>query len=171
MAEFRQTEGSEVRSSPRDRFHPSGAESGPLSQFGALCWRRTPDGIQVLLVTSRDTGRWIIPKGWPVPGMAPEESAMQEAWEEAGVRGTADPRALGVYCYDKVIDRSTTPPRSVPCVVMVFAVETAARVRDFPEADERRHKWLSRTKAARRIAEPELAALISTFDPDAPGRA
>jgi 8-oxo-dGTP pyrophosphatase MutT (NUDIX family) len=155
-----------MKRSPAETFRPADAGESPLTQYGALCWRRGDDaGIQVLLVTSRETGRWIIPKGWPIAGLPPEATAAREAWEEAGVRGTPSPRPLGVYAYDKVIDRACAPPRSLPCVVAVYAVETSGRARDFPESDERRCKWMSRKKAARKVAEPELSALIAAFDP------
>jgi 8-oxo-dGTP pyrophosphatase MutT (NUDIX family) len=166
MQDKGQTTGQDVKRSPAESFRPAGTESGPATQYGALCWRQGEDGPQVLLVTSRDTGRWIIPKGWPMPGLQPEETAAREAWEEAGVRGVASSRALGVYTYDKVIDRQATPPVSVPCVVAVYPVNAVSRDRNFPEADERRHKWMSRKKAARKVDEPELAALIAGFEPD-----
>lgn len=156
-----------MQRSPAETFRPPGPDATPSTQYGALCWRRTGEGIQVLLVTSRETGRWVIPKGWPVPGLAPEESAAREAWEEAGVQGTAMPRAIGVYSYDKITDRKVDPPESFPCAVAVYPVEVTASARDFPEAEERRRKWMSRRKAARKVQEPELAALIAGFDPDA----
>lgn len=171
MKDRMQAAGSDVKRSSAETFRPSGREDGPVTQYGALCWRRTDDGLQVLLVTSRDTGRWVIPKGWPMDGLRPEETAAREAWEEAGVRGVASPRALGVYTYDKVIDRQAIPPTSVPCIVAVYPVHAVVRDRDFPEADERRLKWMSRKKAARKVDEPELSSLIATFEPEANGRA
>lgn len=161
-----QAAGTEVKRSPQASFSPG--DGGQVRiQCGALCWRRGPDGVQVLLVTSRDTGRWVIPKGWAVPGLTPAESAAREAWEEAGVRGTVMSQCLGVYSYDKVLDRSDDMPVTVPCIVSVYPIATARCARDYPEADERRQKWVSRAKAARKVDEPELAALIAAFDPDA----
>jgi 8-oxo-dGTP pyrophosphatase MutT (NUDIX family) len=171
MQDKRQTAGQDVKRSPAESFRPAGPDDTPVTQFGALCWRQGEDGVQVLLVTSRDTGRWIIPKGWPILGLRPEETAAREAWEEAGVRGVASSCALGAYTYDKVVDRLANPPVTMPCVVAVYALNVALRDRDFPEADERRHKWMSRKKAARKVDEPELAALIAAFEPDVPGRA
>jgi 8-oxo-dGTP pyrophosphatase MutT (NUDIX family) len=167
MTDPEQAAGQDMKRSPAETFRPAGAEDAPLTQYGALCWRRGDEGIQVLLVTSRETGRWIIPKGWPIAGLPPEATAAREAWEEAGVRGVPSPRPLGVYAYDKVIDRACVPPRSQPCVVAVYTVETTVKVRDFPESDERRSKWMSRKKAARKVAEAELSALIAGFDPAA----
>ena len=65
-------------------------KSESRTQFGALCFRRSKTqkaGVELLLVSSRDTGRWIIPKGWPMDRETPAAAAAMEAWEEAGVRG------------------------------------------------------------------------------------
>ena len=65
------------------------------TQYGALCWRMHRGKVEVLLITSRDTGRWVIPKGWPIAGLAPAETAAREAWEEAGVEGDIADDGLG----------------------------------------------------------------------------
>ena len=71
-------------------------------QVAAICYRTNEAGKEVLLITSRDTGRWIVPKGWPINHKTPSESAAQEAWEEAGVVGRADSRPLGLFSYTKI---------------------------------------------------------------------
>ena len=76
---------------------------GQSTQVAALCWRKHRDRVEVLLITSRDTGRWVLPKGWPIPGLNAHEAAAIEAWEEAGVRGPVTPDALGYFGYDKVM--------------------------------------------------------------------
>jgi 8-oxo-dGTP pyrophosphatase MutT (NUDIX family) len=115
--------------------------------------------VQVLLVTSRDTGRWVIPKGWPCDHLGPDASAAREAWEEAGVEGQIDPRCLGVFTYDKIM----RPKPSVPCVVGVYGLRVQKLQRRFPERSERRRKWFTLDKAARKVAEPELRALMLTM--------
>lgn len=132
-------------------------------QFGALCFRTSKTkkaGIEVLLVSSRDTGRWIIPKGWPVDRETPAAAAAMEAWEEAGVRGRAFETCVGHYSYHKWIDEEL----SLPVIVAVFPVEVLRIDDDFPEAGQRKRKWLSPKKAARRVSEPELRHLLSRFD-------
>ncbi len=136
----------------------------PRAQIGALCWRISRAGIEVLLVTSRETGRWVIPKGWLGIGLSAGEAAAREAWEEAGVRGRAGAE-LGVFTYDKVTDRDTKAAARVPCVVAVHAVEVTGKAKDFPEAGQRRVKWFERGKAARKVTEPALQSLILGFDP------
>ena len=105
-------------------------KSDVRKQFAALCYRVKKDKVQVLLVTSRGTGRWILPKGWPINNMTPYESAGQEAWEEAGVVGQPDPRPLGLFSYTKITDDE----RDFPCVAMVYAVHVTALEDDFPVA-------------------------------------
>jgi 8-oxo-dGTP pyrophosphatase MutT (NUDIX family) len=130
----------------------------PRTQYGAICWRPSKDGLQVLLVTSRETGRWVVPKGWPIKGMTPEQSAAREAWEEAGVRGPTGPHCLGIYSYDKLIG----PTRSaLPCVVALYGIKVAELAKRFPERLQRRRKWFSSTKAATKVDEPELRILLA----------
>lgn len=131
------------------------------TQFAALCYRIKNDKIQVLLVTSRGSGRWILPKGWPVNNATPHESAAQEAWEEAGVVGEPDPRPLGLYSYKKIMDGED----DFPCIAMVYAVRVKSLSKDYPEATERKRKWVSRKKAAAMVGEPELTRILRDFDP------
>ncbi|MGC8203646.1 NUDIX hydrolase [Aliiroseovarius sp. PTFE2010] len=131
------------------------------TQFGALCYRVRKDKPQVLLISSRGTGRWIIPKGWPMAGSTPAEAATIEAWEEAGVRGRVHGPCLGFYSYDKRIESG----EKFPCIVAVFAVSVAKLADDYPEADQRKRKWVSVKKAAKMVKEPELARIISRFSP------
>ena len=100
-----------------ETFTPSDAER--RTQFAALCWRSTRGRTEVLLVTSRETGRWVIPKGWPIAGLSPAEAAAREAWEEAGAKGKMAEQALGFFTYDKVLDRASDPV-ALPCIVAVF---------------------------------------------------
>jgi len=129
------------------------------TQYGALCWRLHRARVQFLLVTSRETRRWIIPKGWPMATRTPCEAAAIEAWEEAGVRGEVREDPLGAFGYLKVM----TPILSVPCAVSVFGLRVTAVERRYPEQDERRRKWFPVEKAMRRVAEPELRALMLEF--------
>lgn len=128
----------------------------PLMQVGAVCL--DPATGQVLLITSRGTGRWIIPKGWPMPGRTLAEAALQEAWEEAGVRAEAG-EDLGRYHYDKDQDRGF----AVPVEVRVFLVPVQALAEDYPEQGARSRRWFTPAEAAGRVAEPELAALLGTL--------
>ena len=130
------------------------------TQFGALCYRVQDDHVQVLLVSSRGTGRWIIPKGWPMDGETPAGAAATEAYEEAGVEGKISDICLGIYSYTKTIPKGD----NLPIVVAVFPFKVKRLLKDFPEAGQRKRQWFSLKKAAAMISEPELVPLISGFD-------
>ncbi len=129
-------------------------------QVAALCYKQTSETKEVLLITSRGTGRWIIPKGWPMNGKDASEAALQEAWEEAGVRkGTVTGEALGYYNYDKEL--KTGLP--VPVETLVFPVKVKELRDDFPEADERTRKWVSPEDAANMVQEPALQDMLRSL--------
>lgn len=130
----------------------------PAMQVAALC--RNPKNGKVLLITSRGTKRWIIPKGWPMPGRSLAAAAAQEAWEEAGVHGEVEERAMGSYHYDKWQDEGYT----IPVQVQVFSL-SADRLDDtFPETQQRRREWFTPTEAAARVDEPELKVMLARLD-------
>ncbi len=126
-------------------------------QVAALCTRQTKSGHEVLLVTSRDTGRWIIPKGWPIDGLDGAGTALQEAWEEAGVReAKAKKEPVGHFTYDKVLKDG-----SIEAVLTsVYHLRVTKLLDDFPEADQRQRSWVTPKIAAERVDEPELKALL-----------
>lgn len=139
-----------------------GARKGEVrSQFAALCYRIKRGKVQVLLVTSRGSKRWIVPKGWPMEGKTPAASAKQEAWEEAGVYGRSVGSCLGVYSYAKDVGAAD----ELPCLAMLYPVAVKSLAKKFPERGQRRRRWVSRKKAARLVSEPELARMILDFDP------
>lgn len=125
-------------------------------QFAALCLRRKAGKREVLLVTSRDTGRWVLPKGWQIEGRSGAETALIEAWEEAGVVGSLSGPAQGHYLYAKRLRQSV----SFACRVEVHPVKVSRLSADFPERAERRRKWMGLKAASKAVAEPELAALL-----------
>lgn len=129
----------------------------PAMQVGALCQDAARE--KVLLITSRGTGRWIIPKGWPMAGRSLAGAALQEAWEEAGVQGEIDPTELGRYTYDKVQDRGF----AIPVEVRIFKVTVARLAEDFPENDERDRQWFSPAEAGKLVAEPGLRTILRDF--------
>jgi 8-oxo-dGTP pyrophosphatase MutT (NUDIX family) len=140
-----------------------GAFLGPMFQrpkrlqMAALCHRGQGVAKEYLLVTSRDTGRWIIPKGWPIRGLSSSETALREAWEEAGVRNSkASDQPIGTYTYDKRRDSGLT----VPVETLVYSVAVAEIAEEFPEVDERTKKWVSAKEAAKMGQEPELKAIF-----------
>lgn len=112
-------------------------------QVGALPIRWNGDELSVLLVTSRETQRWIIPKGWRMRGRSDAEAAAQEALEEAGVRGRVRAEPIGRYRYLK---RRTDADED--CEVTTFLLEVVDELQAFPEMDERRRNWFTPAEAA-----------------------
>ncbi len=128
-------------------------------QYAALPWRYERGALQVLLVTSLGTGRWIVPKGWPIPRLAAFATAAREAFEEAGVRGEISTAVVGHFHYLK--HRKTR--RTQLCRVNVYALRVDEEVEDWLERGERTRKWFAPESAAEAVAEPELKALILDF--------
>ncbi|AWN35786.1 NUDIX hydrolase [Methylobacterium radiodurans] len=132
-------------------------ERAARRQIGALPFQRGPDGaISVLLVTSRESRRWVIPKGWPMKGRKPYEAAAREAYEEAGLVGQIGKRPLGLYLYEKRLKNRD----SVLCQVKVFPLEVRKQLTRWPEQDQRELRWFSPAEAAEAVNEPGLAAII-----------
>ena len=127
-------------------------------QYAALPWRRANRGVEVMLLTSRETRRWVIPKGWPMVGVPPEVCAAEEAFEEGGVQGEIS-SSIGVYDYAKTLKDGSTRDLNVE----VFALEVLAELDVWPEANERSRRWFSIEAAADVVDEPDLAVLIRRF--------
>ena len=130
-------------------------------QVAALPWRRGRDGVEILLVTSRETRRWVTPKGGRMSGKTDAQAAAQEALEEAGVEGVVGKRPLGSFRYLKVLKRRA--PRW--CAVDLYGLEVTVEHSDWKERAERERVWLPRDEAARLVDEPDLQALIAAFEP------
>lgn len=128
-------------------------------QAGALCWRKRKGQTEVLLVTSRDSGRWVVPKGWPMKDRSAAGSAMQEAWEEAGVRvDPAESRPAGQFDYTKLLKGG----RKLRLTVQLYSVRLRkSDLHDrFPEAKERKRTWMTARKAALKVEEPGLRKIL-----------
>lgn len=128
-------------------------------QTGALCLREGKSGTEVLLVSSLTSKRWIVPKGWPIEGLSLADAALQEAWEEAGVKGTVTGTAVGSFGYQKVVKKGIP----VSCRCELFRVNVTALADDWPEKDRRQRRWVTPAEAADSVDEPELKALLRTL--------
>jgi 8-oxo-dGTP pyrophosphatase MutT (NUDIX family) len=128
-----------------------------LNQAGVIAYRVVDGKVQVLLVTSRDTGRWIIPKGNVPDGVSPSKAAEKEAYEEAGVKGTLRSSIpLGIYTYFKQLASGQARAASVE----VYLLRVEQRLKKWPEKGERKLSWVSTKKAAGLIEEPGLVPLL-----------
>ena len=134
-------------------------EAGDRHQVAALPFRPTPSGaIEMLLITSRETGRFVIPKGWPVKRLSDAEAAAKEAFEEAGVVGKIKRQPIGDYVYWKRLERSFELLR-----VDVYPLEVQKHHAEWPEKNARQCRWLPAADAALLVVEPGLSALHRTF--------
>jgi 8-oxo-dGTP pyrophosphatase MutT (NUDIX family) len=134
----------------------------PRQQYAALCFRvrkKQAGQLEMLVMTSRDTGRWVIPKGWPMEGKKAHAVAEREAYEEAGVKGKVAKEPLGYFHYRKTLSNGM----KVPVRVQVHALEVEDMLKTFPEKGSRKLEWVSCEEAARRVNEPELKDLILQF--------
>jgi len=143
----------------------AGAKQGGKSgqrrrQVAALPWRvDAVAGLQILLVSSRETRRWVIPKGWPMKGKTNAQAAAQEAYEEAGLDGRIESRPIGEYPYLKRLKSGAARPVTVD----VYPLEVTGEHAIWPEKGQRTLKWMSPVEAALAVQEPELRDLIARF--------
>ena len=112
-----------------------------------------------MLITSRGTGRWVVPKGNPIKGLDPHRAAAHEAYEEAGISGTACPTPIGSFRYVKRLKSG----RERNAQVDVFPLAFVTQAEEWPEQDERETRWFRLPEAAAAVAEPELKAIIARF--------
>jgi 8-oxo-dGTP pyrophosphatase MutT (NUDIX family) len=128
-------------------------------QSAAVPLLGTGAALRVVLVTSRETKRWVVPKGWIEPNEAPHRSAAREAFEEAGLHGEAEPEPLGLYAYPKRLSRGG----AVTTEVLVFRFRVLRLLHDWPERKERERRLFTPHAAAALVAEPGLAALLRSL--------
>ncbi|MBS9478422.1 NUDIX hydrolase [Ancylobacter radicis] len=140
--------------------HKRPAKDGRLlQQVAALPYRVSPEGqLQILVVTSRETRRAVIPKGWPMKNHKDWKSAQIEAWQEAGIVGEVSRKKLGQYRYWKRLESNFALVK-----VSVYPLAVHRQMEDFPERGDRLHVWMAPEDAALIIDETDLGALISAF--------
>jgi 8-oxo-dGTP pyrophosphatase MutT (NUDIX family) len=130
-------------------------------QYGALPYRFNQDAaLEVLLVTTRGTRRWIIPKGWPIKGLRPAKSAAREAFEEAGVTGRISAKPVGLFTYDKLVDEAGA---QTTCEVKVYPLLVKRQSEVWPESQQRTTQWVEPSRAIAMIKEPDLKKILASF--------
>jgi 8-oxo-dGTP pyrophosphatase MutT (NUDIX family) len=136
-------------------------EGSDLSvRTGALPWRFTKAGIlEFLLVTSRSSQRWIIPKGRPMAGKSLAQAAAQEAYEEAGVRGQISPQSIGSYKHVK----QSAIGEPVTVLVHVYPLAVAQELKSWPEDAQRSRRWFGQSEALEIIQSEELRTAVRRF--------
>jgi 8-oxo-dGTP pyrophosphatase MutT (NUDIX family) len=127
-------------------------------QYGVLPYRFSQDAaLEILLVTTRGTRRWIVPKGWPIKGLSPAKSAAREAFEEAGVTGRIGAKPIGFFAYDKLLDEAGG---TTMCEVKIYPL-LAKRQR--PESHLRTTQWVEPSRAIAMIKESGLKKIVASF--------
>jgi 8-oxo-dGTP pyrophosphatase MutT (NUDIX family) len=134
------------------------AEADARLQYAALPYRRKPS-VEILLISSRETKRWVLPKGWPMKGRKPHAAAAREAMEEAGLVGKIAKEAVGSYHYYKRLKNGA----NVWCEVVVFPMLVEKQRKSWPEKAQRTTRWFPLSEAAEAVAEPDLKAVILAF--------
>ncbi len=134
------------------------------TQYAALPYRFGASGkLEIMVMTSRRSHRWIIPKGWPVKGLSPERTAEREAFEEAGIIGKVDSNPIGRFYYRKLVEKAD---RVIDCEVTVFPMRVSDQLSTWPEAGQREVQWLPANAAAALVDDVGLGEIID----HAPGR-
>ncbi len=123
-------------------------------QAAAVPFKREKKGVRVLLITSRKTGRWIIPKGLIEPGDTALFTAMKESTEEAGISGEIVPTVISRYSYPKWEGR---------CEVVVYPLKVSALLPHYEEENERKRRWFSLEDAIRAVDREELKDALRAF--------
>ncbi len=135
-------------------------------QVGALPWRLGGGRrLEFLLVTSRASRHWLIPKGWPMTGQSDRASAMQEAYEEAGIRGTGSTLPLGSYRFQKALFDGT----EMPCIMSVYGMSDVVELEAWPEMEQRERRWIAQLEALEMIHDWALARFLAGAHIDARG--
>ena len=146
-------------SAPVVHQEPSQTWRKPRQQIAALPFRFDDGQLRVMLITSRETRRWVIPKGWPMRGLKPHRAAEREAYEEAGLKGHVGKVAVGTYAYKKRLANGV----AVPCEVSVFPLQVTSQRKRWPEMSQRDGRWFSPEEAADLVHEEDLQRLLRAF--------
>lgn len=138
-------------------------EAPEINQIAALPYRSSGPGadapLEILLVTSRGTGRWVLPKGNLSKRLSPAAAAAREAHEEAGLEGAIASAPMGAYRYHKLLDGGT----ALLVEVDVYPLAVTGELDDWPERAERERRWFTLGDAAAAVDEPDLRVLIQSF--------
>jgi 8-oxo-dGTP pyrophosphatase MutT (NUDIX family) len=151
--------GMSVKRSIAKRQSRTAKSKKPVRQVAALPWRIRNGTIEVLLVTSRTTGRWVVPKGGVMAHLVDMNAARQEAFEEAGIEGRMQRRRIGTYTYRKI---EPGAPAQL-CAVQVFAMEVRRELRSWPEMHQRERRWFIIDEAVQMIAERRLRKVVRAY--------
>jgi len=127
-----------------------------VSHAGVLAYRLRPSGPEFLLVTTRSSGRWSIPKGYCTAAES-RQTALKEAYEEAGVKGAVAQEPIGIFSHIK-----RGPPDDGECLVLLFSMKVTKQAASWPEKGQRRLMWAA-LEEAQELVDSGLSQLIRRF--------
>ena len=143
------------------KSHRKKAKMAVRMQYGVLPYRFSQyAALEILLVTTRGTKRWIVPKGWPIKGLSPVKSAAREAFEEAGVTGRIGAKSIGFFAYDKLVDEAGG---TTTCEVKIYPLLVKRQSHVWPESHQRTTQWVEPSRAIAMIKEAGLKKIVATF--------
>ncbi len=129
------------------------AKVAPAPQYGVIPYRIVEEKVVFLLITSRRSANWVFPKGSPMKGLSPTETAAQEAFEEAGIRGEVAPDPIGSYLNEG-------NNRSKPLLeIQLFPMLVTKQVDEWPEEEQRFRHWVLLPEARKLLANKQAAEL------------
>ncbi len=128
-------------------------------QFAALPYKLEDGKPLILLVTSRETKRWILPKGQPEKRLKPHEVAKAEAYEEAGMKGVVGKKSFATFASSKRLKSGT----ELPCLVKVYLLRVESERDTWPEQGQRERRWFTPGEAAAIVGEPGLVPILLEF--------
>lgn len=127
------------------------------TQVAALPFTIIDGQVSICLVTSRETNRWVIPKGWPKLGVPNYEMAAIEAKQEAGLIGDIEKKSIGTYTYKKKLHVFAT----IVCKVKVYPLNVTQQLLNWDEQGQRENFWTTVEDAISKVDETELQELLS----------
>lgn len=139
----------------KSKLRKMAARTGKLEQVAALPYRLGRQGIEILVVTSRRTKRLVIPKGWPMPGIAHAAAAAIEANEEAGVKGEIADKPIGSFEYMKDLGGD-----AIRVEASVFPLKVRKVKSSWKERKQRRRIWMPVEQAVRKLDDAGLRSLV-----------
>lgn len=134
-----------------------GAAQLPRPQYGVIPYRLAKHRVEIMLITSRNTRRWVVPKGWPIGRTRPRTVARIEALEEGGLEGIVSRQSAGFFHYLKRLKTGAV----VLCRVEVFTFAVRRQRKTWLESGERDRRWFGVERAIELVREPELKELIA----------
>lgn len=131
------------------------AEEADGTQYGVIPYRIVEGEVVFLMITSRRSANWVFPKGSPIKGLSSTETAAQEAFEEAGIRGKVGDEAVGYYLHPRNKDASKRDK------VKLYPMLVTEQLDEWEEEEERFRHWALLPQVKQLMASKRAARLAA----------